>query len=531
MPGTGLLEYNISSKPYQVTMLTPTGNAVPLREQTLTYTSFQRPATITENGYTAAFTYNAAGDRVKMALTLNGTATLTRYYISGQYEADTETATERLYLGGDAYSAPVVYVKEAGLWKIYYICRDYLGSITHIANADGSLKQELSYDAWGRLRNPDTQVAYAPGTEPVLFLGRGYTGHEHLTWFGLINMNARLYDPALGRFLSPDPYVQAPDFTQNFNRYSYCLNNPLIYVDKDGEFWNLIIGGLIGGIANLISNWDNIKGNFWKGLGYFGIGAGVGVLSAAGGAWLAGVTKAVGFGAGALIGAGTGAFTGGATSILLNGGNNLLNNGSFFDNWKSNLVSGVIGGTISGAIGGGIRGYKYAKELGANPWTGEKYINEKSYNATFMKEGLPISNDTEKYCTARALEYADEGHQGRSASYFMSEIDKISTDGGADPEILAKKVGMSVDLAGKLNSAEQIDMIGEKLSQGKEIIVVSSKHSVNLRGLLVGDKLNLFGGGYTRTVIDSHIWDSLKGAVYGGPRYFEKIVVLNSFIK
>ena len=40
--------------------------------------------------------------------------------------------------GGDAYSAPAVYVKEAGLWKIYYICRDYLGSITHIANADGT---------------------------------------------------------------------------------------------------------------------------------------------------------------------------------------------------------------------------------------------------------------------------------------------------------------------------------------------------------------------------------------------------------
>ena len=129
-----------------------------------------------------------------------------------QYEADTETAVERLYLGGDAYSAPAVYVKEAGLWKIYYICRDYLGSITHITNADGSLKAEYSYDAWGRLRNLVTQEAYAPGSEPVLFIGRGYTGHEHLPWFGLINMNARLYDPALGRFLSPDPYVQAPDF-------------------------------------------------------------------------------------------------------------------------------------------------------------------------------------------------------------------------------------------------------------------------------------------------------------------------------
>ena len=89
----------------------------------------------------------------------------------------------------------------------------------------------------GRLRNPATQVAYAAGSEPALFLGRGYTGHEHLAWFGLVNMNARLYDPLLGRFLSPDPYVQMPDFTQNFNRYSYCLNNPLVYVDENGELF------------------------------------------------------------------------------------------------------------------------------------------------------------------------------------------------------------------------------------------------------------------------------------------------------
>jgi len=41
----------------------------------------------------------------------------------------------------------------------------------------------------------------------------------------------------LGRFLSPDDYVQAPDFTQSFNRYSYCLNNPLVYTDPEGEFF------------------------------------------------------------------------------------------------------------------------------------------------------------------------------------------------------------------------------------------------------------------------------------------------------
>ncbi|OJV39041.1 MAG: hypothetical protein BGO33_13795 [Bacteroidia bacterium 43-41] len=58
--------------------------------------------------------------------------------------------------------------------------------------------------------------------------------------------NARLYDTALGRFLSPDPYMQMPDFSQNFNRYSYCLNNPLVYVDEDGEFLWLIIGIIVG---------------------------------------------------------------------------------------------------------------------------------------------------------------------------------------------------------------------------------------------------------------------------------------------
>ena len=103
-------------------------------------------------------------------------------------------------------------------------------------NADGTLAQELSYDAWGRLRNPQTQEVYGVSAQPVLKLGRGYTGHEHLSLFGLVNMNARLYDPVLGRFLSPDPYVQVLDFTQSYNRYMYAMNNPLCYVDRNGEF-------------------------------------------------------------------------------------------------------------------------------------------------------------------------------------------------------------------------------------------------------------------------------------------------------
>jgi RHS repeat-associated protein len=69
------------------------------------------------------------------------------------------------------------------------------------------------------------------------WLYRGYTGHEHLDQFGLINMNGRLYDPVLRRMLSPDNYVQEPDNTQSFNRYSYVVNNPLRSTDPSGHTW------------------------------------------------------------------------------------------------------------------------------------------------------------------------------------------------------------------------------------------------------------------------------------------------------
>lgn len=241
----GAFVYN-DEKPYAIASITPYGTEVPLREQQITYNALRRPETITENGYVATFTYNGEGNRVKMNLKKNNQVQLNKYYWGNQYEFETGVAgsKEILYLGGDAYSAAAVYVKEgSGAWAVYYLCGDYLGNITHIVNSSGVVKQELSYDAWGRLRNPVNQALYAVGTESVLFLGRGYTGHEHLTAFGLINMNARLYDPVIGRFLSPDPQLQEPYSSQNYNRYSYCLNNPLRYNDVNGEFFFSIFAG------------------------------------------------------------------------------------------------------------------------------------------------------------------------------------------------------------------------------------------------------------------------------------------------
>jgi RHS repeat-associated protein len=104
--------------------------------------------------------------------------------------------------------------------------------------------KEYSFDAWGRRRSA-SDWSYAIGSEPALFADRGFTGHEYLSWFKLYNMNGRMYDPLVGRFLNADPYVQMPDNTQSYNRYSYCLNNPLKYTDPDGKwFFSLIFPGV-----------------------------------------------------------------------------------------------------------------------------------------------------------------------------------------------------------------------------------------------------------------------------------------------
>ena len=116
---------------------------------------------------------------------------------------------------------------------VYHVFRDHLGTITHLKN--GSTIDEYSYDAWGRRRDKDNW-SYTLSGEPALFADRGFTGHEYLDDFNLYNMNGRLYDPVLGRFLSPDPYIADPSFTQSYNRYSYVLNNPLKYNDPTGEF-------------------------------------------------------------------------------------------------------------------------------------------------------------------------------------------------------------------------------------------------------------------------------------------------------
>ncbi len=136
-------------------------------------------------------------------------------------DRDVDVTAFTFYLGGDAYTAPALWKEEfhipSGMSRrnLYYLHRDYQGTILMVTGTTGYAEEKRLFDAWGNL----VKLTNGNNTPLTTFFitDRGYTGHEHLLSVGLINMNARLYDPMLHRFLSPDNYVQDPTNTQNFN--------------------------------------------------------------------------------------------------------------------------------------------------------------------------------------------------------------------------------------------------------------------------------------------------------------------------
>lgn len=182
-----------------------------------------------------------------MEVKQSGNTILTRWYPGGSFIRETAGGVTKDYtfIGGDAYSAPVVAITQSGTTTYYNLLRDHLGSITHVVNvSNNTLLYEYSYDPWGRMRNITSWTSYAPGSEPSLFVAaRGYTGHEHLPWFNLINMNGRVYDPLVGQFLSPDNHIQAPFFRQSLSRYVYCFKNPMKY--RASSVYNTFVNILI----------------------------------------------------------------------------------------------------------------------------------------------------------------------------------------------------------------------------------------------------------------------------------------------
>ena len=301
---------------------------------------------------TVYFEYGPHQERWYSELSLCSSLSLTTIY-AGNYEKTTDYSSgeaqvrEFYYLDGNS-----IVIKENGEFKNFLAFTDNIGSILSVMDAEGRSVFDASYDAWGR------QTV----TKDEIGLRRGYTGHEMLNEFGIINMNGRLYDPLLGRFFSPDNYVQAPENSQSFNRYSYCLNNPLKYVDPSGEIWWIVGAAAIGGIFNVVSNSDNIHGfgDFAK---YFGVGAAAG----AGGAYV-GTIVAGAVGIGGAIGGAISGFAGGAASGVILGGGNAWLNGTGF--WQGVGYGALYGGAIGGITGGIIGGISSSLQ-GNNFWTGK----------------------------------------------------------------------------------------------------------------------------------------------------------------
>ncbi len=249
---TGLGTYSYE-KPHAVSGVDNTGGLISGNEQNITYNVFNKVASVSEtvgsNNYLLNITYGPDRQRWKSTLKTNNAVTRTIVY-AGDYETVTENGvTKQLYyLSGDN-GLTAIYVKQSGQPdKIYYAHKDHLGSIVKLTDNAGTEFFKASYDAWGKRTVANSTFKFH----------RGYTGHEHLDEFKLIDMNGRMYDPLLARFLSPDPFVQMPDFSQNFNRYTYCLNNPLIYTDPSGE-WNWLVAGfgfVFGYVSYGITNGD-----------------------------------------------------------------------------------------------------------------------------------------------------------------------------------------------------------------------------------------------------------------------------------
>ncbi len=202
-------------------------------------------------------------------------------------------------------------------------------TMTTLTNAGGDVACRQAFDPWGRRRNPANLTINDNALPAGYSWLRGFTGHEHLPQFKLINMNARLYDPLLGRMLSPDNYVTDASNPMAYNLYSYANNNPISYVDPDGNFIFTALALIIPGAQVFLP---------------IAIGADIGAFA---GGIRGDMTPGVGFWKGATRGAVTGAI-GGALGMVGGG----------------SLVANIAWGATEGAITGGIDAALWGTNIG-----------------------------------------------------------------------------------------------------------------------------------------------------------------------
>jgi RHS repeat-associated protein len=256
----GTMKYENSSKIYQPTGMTlnPAGEQNYTNDliQTIVYNENNDPIFIDGMKGDVAFQYGITNMRQRVTyggnFNADGDGTFTKFYSEdGSYEiqVNNTTGAEKhvIYIGGTPYESNIVFIKNygetAGAYR--FLHKDYLGSILAITDETGNKLEQRHFDAWGNMTHykkgfksivtdrDQINMIIANGS---LLIDRGYTGHEYFPEVGIIHMNGRLYDPLLRRFLNADENIQDPYNTQNYNKYGYVLNNPLLFNDPSGEY-------------------------------------------------------------------------------------------------------------------------------------------------------------------------------------------------------------------------------------------------------------------------------------------------------
>ena len=131
-------------------------------------------------------------------------------------------------------------------FSTFYYVLNAQGDVIHVLNWNREVCANYIYDAWGKIL-----FASGPSAAGNPLRYRGYY-YDYET--GFYYLQSRYYDPEIGRFISADIYpTTGQDFTGN-NMFVYCGNNPVIRVDKIGEFWNLAAGAIIGAVISTVSH-------------------------------------------------------------------------------------------------------------------------------------------------------------------------------------------------------------------------------------------------------------------------------------
>ena len=193
-----------------------------------------------------SFLYDDAGLRTEKVV--DGT-TVTYTWSGSTLLSESTDSYILLYLYDESASPIGFQYKTATKTETYFYEKNIQGDIVAVYNESGTKLISYVYDAWG-----NANISFHNGGENTNatrnpFTYRGYCFDQDL---GLYYLQSRYYDAKVGRFISADEIAvitASPTALTDKNLYAYCDNNPITRGDGDGEFWNYIIGGIVGAIA------------------------------------------------------------------------------------------------------------------------------------------------------------------------------------------------------------------------------------------------------------------------------------------